>query len=85
MIEEYWRAGYHVQGAKPVEVEQYAKTKKDAEIKAAAAAKSVCESLDQLGLPNSVTLWTKRWTSQRIEKSDKLDEFLELRVGADRG
>jgi hypothetical protein len=77
--EAYWSSWYQIVGAKPVQVENYARTEADAIKKAQAALDEALKKVIELGLKVDASCWTvkrrHRRQTQTFEPSN-LKEFV---------
>lgn len=77
-IETYYRCGYQISGAELVTTEEYERTEKGAQVKAAKAAEKVYEDLQALGLANEVSIWTQQYKITHSTETEPRDVFLTI-------
>lgn len=67
--EQYWRAGYTVGNATPVEVNAYCRSERQARDAAAEAARPIAKNLGESGVDLPVVPWIEVWRVQTVTKT----------------
>lgn len=68
--ENYWTAGYRIDGSSDVIVNSYCRTRDQAVKEGRAAAEGDLARLRDLGVGNKVEFWVQKWRTRQVDERD---------------